>query len=258
MPITLHTRWLTAALLLAASAGGAVAEADPTGVWLDDRGRGAIEIAPCGKALCGRVVWVKSEKDRKGCGEQILGSVKPYGNGVWSGGWIYSPDHGRKFDVELKKVGEEKLRVVGWAGIRLFSETRYWKKAPDDLARCDGQQVATAPATEAQALTTGSLADAPPLAAAPVPVAKRAAPASAAGASAPAAAPDAAGATPPPAAPTTVAAPLEEDDDPPPTKTRRGSYGGLPPIDKFVSRSKNGTCKLDTPWIQVKFNCKNL
>ena len=61
-----------------ASAGG-----DPTGVWLDDTGRGAVEISPCGGALCGKVVWVKSAADKDGCGKAILGGVKPAGSGRW-------------------------------------------------------------------------------------------------------------------------------------------------------------------------------
>ena len=44
----------TVAAASAASAGG-----EPTGVWIDHTGRGAVEITNCGGALCGRVVWLK-------------------------------------------------------------------------------------------------------------------------------------------------------------------------------------------------------
>ena len=56
---------------------------DPTGVWIDHTGRGAIEITPCGDALCGRVVWTKDASGKEACGVQILGEVKASGPGVW-------------------------------------------------------------------------------------------------------------------------------------------------------------------------------
>ncbi|MEQ1713541.1 MAG: DUF2147 domain-containing protein, partial [Hyphomicrobium sp.] len=163
---------------LAATTVVSAAEGDLTGVWLDAAGRGAVEISPCDAsgALCGRVVWVKSANHQKRCGEQILGSLKKGSNGTWGDGWIYSPDRGRKFDVELKQVGDDKLRVVGWAGIRMFSETHYWKRAAPDLVRCGGDQMAAgkaAPdAVAAVPLPVAPSAEQAP-AAAPTPVAGR-------------------------------------------------------------------------------------
>ncbi|MBL8566486.1 MAG: DUF2147 domain-containing protein [Hyphomicrobiaceae bacterium] len=226
---------------LAASAGAAAAQSEPMGVWIDNTGRGAVEIAPCGNVLCGRVVWVKSEKDREGCGEQIIGNVRSAGDGTWSGGWIYSPDHGRKFDVELKPIGDEKLRVVGWAGIRLFSETHYWKRAPADLARCDRKE--TAGGVTATAMAAGS-----PSAAAPVGNV-------AAGGTLPAAksnAPESAGATGNAGVAVASAGETNTADEGP----SRGGDGLQ--LDKFLKKSKDGSCKLDTPWIEIKFNCKDL
>ncbi len=79
----------------------ASAAPDPTGIWMNDTGRGAVEIKPCGNALCGNVVWVKAATDASGCGKQIIGDVAPVGGGRWDNGWIYSPEKGRKYDVEL-------------------------------------------------------------------------------------------------------------------------------------------------------------
>ena len=123
------------------------AGSDPIGVWFNDTGRGAIEIKPCGNALCGHVVWVKDQGDAKGCGKQIIGEAEKVEGGVWDNGWIYSPEQKKRFDVELKVV-EGKLRVMGYMGTKLFSKTMYWTKAPSDLARCDQVQAAvkTAPA----------------------------------------------------------------------------------------------------------------
>src|SRR5262249_18063929 len=47
---------------------------DPYGIWIDDKGRGGVEIKNCGANLCGHVVWAKDEADNgKGCGKQIIG-----------------------------------------------------------------------------------------------------------------------------------------------------------------------------------------
>ncbi|MFN0219878.1 MAG: DUF2147 domain-containing protein, partial [Hyphomicrobium sp.] len=102
----------------------ALAGADPTGVWLNDTGRGAIEIKPCGDKLCGHVVWVKDETDaKKGCGRQIIGDAKSVGGGRWDNGWIYSPEKKRNYDVELKPMDDGNLRVTGYAGVKFLSKT---------------------------------------------------------------------------------------------------------------------------------------
>lgn len=120
---------------------------DPTGVWVNDTGRGAIEIKDCGGALCGHVVWTKDTSDAKGCGKQIIGEAKPMGSGLWDGGWIYSPEKKRKYDVELKPLADGNLRVKGYAGSKFFSKTMIWKPAPADLVRCNaGTDAKAAPA----------------------------------------------------------------------------------------------------------------
>jgi hypothetical protein len=88
--------------------------------------------------LCGYVVHIKDEKNAKRCGMQILGNVTPDG-----GGWIYSPDRGKKYSVELARTGESTLRVVGNAG-SFFSKTFTWNRAPDTITRC-GETTAAAP-----------------------------------------------------------------------------------------------------------------
>jgi uncharacterized protein (DUF2147 family) len=140
----------TRALSLAVAAGASLwsfsanAASDATGLWFDHNGRGAVEIAPCGSGngLCGYVVHVTDAKNTKRCGMQILGNVTESG-----GGWIYSPDRGKKYSVELTRLSDDKLQVIGNAG-SFFSKTYTWKRAPDDVARC-GETTAKAPAKPA-------------------------------------------------------------------------------------------------------------
>src|SRR6478609_7691412 len=97
---------LLALALMPLMVGGASAAADPTGVWMNDTGRGAVEIKNCGGNLCGNVVWVKNSADAKGCGKQVIGDVAPVGGGVWDNGWVYSPEKGRKYDVEITPLND--------------------------------------------------------------------------------------------------------------------------------------------------------
>jgi uncharacterized protein (DUF2147 family) len=132
------SRFLAASpLLLAAATGSALATADPVGTWIDHTGRGAVEISPCNGALCGRIVWLKAAGDQEACGMQIIGNARPTSGGKWDGGWIYDPEARARYDVELTPLGNNKLKVLGYAGAKMFGETMTWTRAPADLKRCD-------------------------------------------------------------------------------------------------------------------------
>jgi uncharacterized protein (DUF2147 family) len=137
---------------LAAASTPALASS-PTGLWYDHTGRGAVEITDCNGKLCGRIVWVKDTNHKEGCGFQVIGDVKPVAGGKWDGGWIIDPekDPKHKYDVEITPQGD-KLKVMGYAGVKFLSETMIWTRAPANLQRC-----------------TESLARAPEPAPAPVP-----------------------------------------------------------------------------------------
>jgi uncharacterized protein (DUF2147 family) len=132
-----HVLRVAALAMIAAGASPALA-AEPTGIWYDHTGRGAVEIVKCGNALCGRLVWVKNASHKEGCGLQIFGNARPVANNVWDGGWIIDPekDLNTKYSVELTLVNPKSLKVVGYMGTKFFSETMMWRRAPDDLKRC--------------------------------------------------------------------------------------------------------------------------
>ncbi len=136
------------ALTLATAASTpALAAGSPFGVWIDQTGRGAVEITDCGGKLCGKLVWFKDPKHEKdGCNFQIIGNVKPVGGNKWDNGWIVDPDKDpdKKYDVEITPQGDQKLKVMGYAGMKFLSETMVWTRAPADLKKC-GEDVARAP-----------------------------------------------------------------------------------------------------------------
>ena len=156
MLIDLRTLGYAATLGMVLCSTNANAASDPTGVWLDHNGRGAVEISPCadGNGLCGYVVHIKDPKNTSRCGLQILGNVTPGG-----GGWIYSPERKRKYPVALKRLSGDNLRVVGNAG-SMFSRTFTWNRAPDHVARC-GETVAAAPKATAEPAATPAPVTAP-------------------------------------------------------------------------------------------------
>ena len=166
MPFNTYAPKFAAAAAVILWSAAAHAANDPTGIWFDHNKRGAVEIKQCadGKGLCGHVVYIVDPANAKNCGMQILGEVSPNG-----GGWIYSPERKRRYDVELTRVSDDKLRVVGNAGSRFFSRTYTWHRAPDDILKCgDATTAATAKPVEpaAQPATETKPADA--AAAAPV------------------------------------------------------------------------------------------
>jgi uncharacterized protein (DUF2147 family) len=152
--IATHGAALAVAMTVAAAA--AHAQNAATGVWIDHTGRGAVEITDCNGKLCGHVAWVEDAKNSDQCGKQIIGNVKSVGKNKWDNGWIYNPDDGSKYDVELTPVGADKLKVVGYAGTKWLSETYTWKRAPADLKKCNGSGDAAAAATPAPAASVAA------------------------------------------------------------------------------------------------------
>lgn len=145
------------ATMLAGPAAITPARADPAkliGTWIDHSGRGAVEFTACGTALCGRIVWMKDPNDAAGkpltdgnnpdtakrrspiCGLQVIGDTKPQADGSHDQGWIYDPEDGKSYSVEVRSVSPNILTVRGYAGIKLLGETFTWKRAPASLTRC--------------------------------------------------------------------------------------------------------------------------
>jgi uncharacterized protein (DUF2147 family) len=125
-------------------AGGSVAQApvaDVAGVWIDHTGQGAVEIAPCGNRVCGRVVWLKNPEHRSVsgkpiCGAQVLGDLRKEGRNVWESGWIYNPEEEERFSAALELANADTLMVTGYLGIKLLGETFTWKRATTSLQSC--------------------------------------------------------------------------------------------------------------------------
>lgn len=124
------------------------------GIWLDDSGKGAVELRRCGVSLCGHIVWLSQPRDRAGrpitdelnpsvnrrnrpiCGLQVIGRLEPQGDGTWDRGWIYDPKEGKAYDVMLRLKSADQLVVTGYLGLKFLSESFVWRRAPGNLKRC--------------------------------------------------------------------------------------------------------------------------
>ena len=106
------------------------------GVWFDQSGRAAIEIARCGELFCGYIYWVRDvvypdgkpvvdklnpdpqRRNKPICGTRIIADLSASGR-VWSGGQIYNPEDGENFDVEISLISPNKLNVLGLSLIHI-------------------------------------------------------------------------------------------------------------------------------------------
>jgi len=143
---------LLAVVGLALPARGAAAT--PVGLWYVEGGAAQVAIDPCGTALCGRVVWLRSPFDDDGCdlrdrhnpdpklhgrrvmGLQVLQGLKPRPNGTWGSGSIYDPATGNTYTCYLALDGDDRLRLRGYVGIPLVGRTTMWTRVGTENRMC--------------------------------------------------------------------------------------------------------------------------
>lgn len=149
---------LAGTLLIATSTASIAAGPPELGLWYDDSGRGAVEIAPCGDKVCGHIVWLENNRGSDGkplhdrynpdagmrgrpiCGIQVIGNLSPQSDGTLGAGWIYDPKVGKSYDVKINVSRPNMLHVYGYAGLELLGKSLYWKRAPDNLPRCSSNR----------------------------------------------------------------------------------------------------------------------
>jgi uncharacterized protein (DUF2147 family) len=150
-----------AAILLAAivtAIAGRVFAATPVGLWYAEGGAAQVAIAPCGNALCGHVVWLRSPLDENGCdlrdrnnpnpalrrrkvtGLEILQGLEPQADGTWVGGSIYDPGSGNSYTCRLTLDGGDRLWLRGYLGIPLLGRTTVWTRVGTENRMCGEDQ----------------------------------------------------------------------------------------------------------------------
>jgi uncharacterized protein (DUF2147 family) len=117
----------------------ALAAAQPApiaGLWKNPIGSAIIAIAPCGSALCGKVVWASARGQREVAGTTrhvvgtvVLTDVKPKGDG-WAGR-LFIPDDNIHVSARLQLLNERQLKLTGCAVIGLLCRSQVWTRTDE-------------------------------------------------------------------------------------------------------------------------------
>ena len=108
----------------------------PIGQWLTEDHGGVIDIAPCGGALCGRIVGMsepveangKPKTDNQGrpkCGLTILHQTVQTEPGEWAGK-ITNPDDGSDWNCVLSVDAAGRLHLRGYVLLPVLGQTQIW------------------------------------------------------------------------------------------------------------------------------------
>jgi uncharacterized protein (DUF2147 family) len=112
------------------------------GLWKNPIGSAIIAIAPCGHALCGKVVWASERGQREAAkgarnvvGTTVLTGLTFRGD-RWSG-TLFIPDDNIHVSAKLQPLGRNKLKLTGCAFVGLFCRTQIWTRTDRPLPAAD-------------------------------------------------------------------------------------------------------------------------
>ncbi|MCF8331624.1 MAG: DUF2147 domain-containing protein [Bacteroidales bacterium] len=145
MKIIMKRLLLVPLLLIAASAFTQDASS-VTGRWYTENKESVVKIYKKNGKYYGKLVWleeprdedgnlkrddnnpVKSKRNQKLAGLEILKDFEYSGNGKWKGGTIYDPDNGKTYKAQIELNGDGKLDLRGYIGVPAFGRTTVWKR----------------------------------------------------------------------------------------------------------------------------------
>lgn len=121
----------------------------PLGQWKTEDGRATVDIQPCGKKVCGKIISLSepldsethkpkmdtenqdiSLKKRPLMGLQIISDFTPDATipNHWVDGKIYSPREGKTYNAQFTLENPRQMNIRGYVGIPLFGKTQIWTK----------------------------------------------------------------------------------------------------------------------------------
>ncbi len=126
----------------------------PTGLWLTDNKRSAIELYQCKKGeplLCGKIAWIidggmqfdnknpdASQHNKKLCGMNILRGLRMDGPGEWTDGKIYKADEGDMYDADMEVLSDNQVKLRGYMGMTILGKSQTWTRVSSkDYPRCE-------------------------------------------------------------------------------------------------------------------------
>jgi len=112
------------------------------GLWMNPIRSAIITIAPCGDALCGKVVWASARGKREAAkgasnvvGTTVLTGVRTR-DGRWTG-TLFTPDDDIHVAAQLQLAGNRQLKLTGCAFAGLFCRSQMWTRTDGPLPRAD-------------------------------------------------------------------------------------------------------------------------
>ena len=133
------------------------------GFWMDSHGEVVLEVEPCGKAMCAKVVWLrlpygpdrlplkdfrnpdKSLQHREVCGLRVIDGFTKQPDGTWGGGNVYVPDLGMSFSGYAQILSPTQIEVRGYVFLPLFGSTEVWSQVAKPAYHCLKDGVPPAP-----------------------------------------------------------------------------------------------------------------
>jgi uncharacterized protein (DUF2147 family) len=132
---------LTGLAACAPAQTGAPAPANQVGRWLTESGNLEVDIAPCGKALCGTVTRVVANNSmaepgkamagdpQAALGLKILSDFVPAEDGAWTG-QIFNRENGKTYDCIMSLEAPDQLKLRAYVGSPLIGKTQIWRRVP--------------------------------------------------------------------------------------------------------------------------------
>jgi uncharacterized protein (DUF2147 family) len=112
------------------------------GLWKNPIGSAIISVAPCGSALCGKVVWASARGQREVAtttthvvGTTVLTNVKPKGRG-WTGR-LFIPDDNIHVSAKLQLLSATQLKLTGCGLAGLICRSQVWTRTDQPLPASD-------------------------------------------------------------------------------------------------------------------------
>jgi len=126
-----------AAGLFAASifAGTADAQTPPSGVWRNPANSVHVRIQPCGREMCGIVVWASPRAQQKAraagtgnlIGAQLFRQFRAQGGNSW-GGRVFVPDRAQTVPGTLRVAGPNRVVASGCLLGGLVCRSQTWTR----------------------------------------------------------------------------------------------------------------------------------
>lgn len=130
---------LALAVALLANGGAARADSTLSGLWYTQSGETQVRFAPCGKAVCGTIAWLKTprndtnnpdaaKRNRSLVGQRLVYGLTSSGTGRWSGK-LYNFENGKTYSGTLQMKGQNKLELSGCVMGGLLCRSQTWSRA---------------------------------------------------------------------------------------------------------------------------------